>query len=111
MANSIEVDDCRGYKVVCSEENWCDKILGSRPWMKGWENIVGDAVHNPMFICTDSNKPNKRQVYYELHQYKQNKYIKVIAVFNSENVGQIISAFPTDSGKDGEKVIWMPSRD
>jgi hypothetical protein len=111
MANSIEVDDCRGRKVVCSEENWCDKILGARPWMKGWEKIVSNAVHAPLFICEDSDFPNHRQAYYKLHQWKRNKYIKVVVVFTSKKNGNIISAFPADSGKDGENVIWTPSSD
>jgi hypothetical protein len=108
MANTFEVVDCRGRKVICSEENWCDKILGSRPWMKGWETVIKEALRKPLFICTDKDKPEHRQAYYMLHTFKNNRYIKVLVVFNSKNVGRVISAFPTASGKDGESVIWTP---
>ena len=110
MANCFEVEDCRGYKVVCSEENWYDKILGSRPWMKGWEELVKEAICNPSFICADKKKPKKRHVYYLFHTNKENRYIKVLVAFNSKNFGNVISAFPVSHGKDGESLIWTPSK-
>ena len=109
MANFFEVDDCRGHKVVCSDENWCDKILGSRPWMKGWEEVVKEAIRNPMFICADKDDPGRRQAYYMLHTFRNNRYIKVLTVFSAKHIGYVISAFPTASGKVGEIVIWPPS--
>jgi len=110
MTSRFEVFDCRGYKVVCSDETWCDKILGSRPWMRGWEEVIKEAINHPSFICNDQQKPDQRQAYYMFHNYKYNKYIKVIVIFNSKNFGNVISAFPTDCGKKGEAIIWIPSR-
>jgi len=110
MGVFIEIVDCRGYTVVCTEEIWYDKILGSRPWMEGWENLVKEAIQTPFHICEDA-KHKDRNAYYLLHVTKKDRYIKVIVKFNAKHEGFIISAYPTDSGKQKEKVIWMPSSD
>jgi hypothetical protein len=34
-------------------------------------------------------------------------YMKVVVEFNAKNIGIVITAFPTDSPKEGEEVIWM----
>ena len=107
MSNVIEVEDCRGYRVICTEEIWYGKILVSRPWMAGWIELVRETIQNPSFICEDANH-KERHVYYMLHVTKSNRYIKVVAKFNSKNEGFIISAFPADSGKKKENIIWMP---
>jgi len=74
MTTMFEVEDCRGFKVVCSQEYWYDKILGSHPWLKGWEELVKEVIHNPSYIFEDKDKPNKRQIYYMFHNYKHNRY-------------------------------------
>ena len=109
MKSRFEVVDCRGYKIVCSDENWCDKILGARPYMKEWEEIEKKALISPSFICTNLKPSKNREVYYMFHNYKNNKYIKVVVKFNKEKFGNVISAFPTDGGKEGETIIWTPS--
>jgi len=106
--NVFEVIDCRGIKISCSEETWFGKILGSRPYMKNWLPLVEKAIEKPHFICRDVEKEN-REVYYYFHRYKENKYIKIVIKLGSNNKGYLIAAFPTDSGKDGEKIIWTRS--
>lgn len=109
MTNVIEVHDCRGYKVICTEEIWYGKILVSRPWMNGWENIVSEAIKAPSFICGDKDHQD-RHAYYMLRIDKKNRYVKVIVKFDARNEGFVISAYPTDSGKSGEFLIWTPSK-
>jgi uncharacterized membrane protein len=106
--NIFEITDCRGMTISCSERNWYGKILGSRPFMETWLPIVMKAIRNPHFICKDSVKEN-RNVYYMFHQFDDNKYIKIVVRFGSNNRGTVISAFPTDHGKEGETVIWTRS--
>lgn len=106
--NVFELTDCRGVRISCTEETWYYKILGSRPFMKDWLPLVKKTLENPHFICIDEDKKG-REVYYLFHQYKANKYIKVIIKLGSNNKGYLISAFPTDNGKDGEKIIWTRS--
>ena len=110
MRNVIEVEDCRGYKVICTDEIWYGKILVARPWMNGWEGLVRQTIERPSFICEDATR-KKRHAYYMLHVTKHNRYMKAVVVFNSRNEGFVVSAFPADSGKKKEKVIWLPSRD
>ena len=105
MANIIEVNDCRGFKVICTEEIWYGKILTSRPWMTGWEDVVRKTIQCSSFVCQDKTHKN-RVAYYMFHKHKQDRYIKAVAKFNANDIGYIISAFTTDSGKRGEAVIW-----
>lgn len=106
--NIFEVTDCRGYFISCSEQNWYGKILGSRPFMESWLPIVKKAIQEPHFICEDSIRKD-RNVYYLFHQFENDKYIKIVVRFNSNNKGIVISAFPTDHGKQGETIIWTRS--
>ena len=80
MSNVIDVKDCRGDSVICTEELWYGKILTSRPWMKGWEDLVREAIQKPSFICQDVDHKN-RNAYYLIHVTKFNSYIKVVAKF------------------------------
>jgi hypothetical protein len=73
--------------------------------MDGWENLVSKAIQTPSFICED-NTHKDRHAYYMMHITRFNSYIKVVASFNSKNRGFVISAFPADSGKIKEMVIW-----
>jgi hypothetical protein len=106
--NIFEVTDCRGITISCSEGNWNGKILGSRPFMENWLPIIIKALKEPHYICKDSIKED-RNVYYMFYQYKDNKYIKIVVRFVSEKKGFVISAFPTDNGKEGETIIWTKS--
>lgn len=110
MGNIIDAKDKRGYRVICTDEIWYGKILVSRPWMDGWENLVLEAIQNPSFICKDATHED-REAYYMFHITKLDRYIKVVVKFNSKKKGFIISAYPTDSGKQKEEIIWMPSKD
>jgi len=105
----IEAIDRRGYKIICTKEIWFNKILVSRPWMKGWEGLVKEAIQNHSFICEDTQH-HDRIVYYWLHRTRLHNYIRVVARINAKNEGFVISAFPSDSGKQKENVIWLPSK-
>jgi hypothetical protein len=108
MPKIFEVNDPRGYTVVCSEEIWNSHILANRPFMKGWEDDVKSAIENPTFgIYQDANH-QERHIYYRLHAGRQ-RYIKVVVKFDADNFGDVITAFPTDSMKAGEKLIWTKS--
>lgn len=51
MANIFEVIDPRGFKVICTEEQWNNHILGKRAWMKGWEQEIQKIISEPLMIC------------------------------------------------------------
>ncbi len=105
--NVFEIRDCRGIKISCSEETWYGKILPARPYMEERIQDVIKAIEKPHFICSDSKKKN-RNVYYLLQKTGSKKYLKIVIEIDSSKKGFMISAFPTDSGKVGEKIIWMP---
>ena len=65
--NVLDVTDCRGIRVTCSEETWYGKILGIRPFMKDWLPAIEEALKNPAYICEDALKKN-RDVYYAFYK-------------------------------------------
>ncbi|MCJ7623954.1 MAG: hypothetical protein MUO76_10660 [Anaerolineaceae bacterium] len=107
MSNIFEVVDPQGRTIYCTEDQWAQHVLSRRSWMRNKENVVAKAVENPKFICQDVDEED-RQIYYYFPYSKNNLYMKVVVRFNKEDLGEVITAFPTDSCKPGEKVLWMP---
>ncbi len=109
MANVIDTIDCRGFRVFLTEKLWTQKILYARPWMLGWESLLLLALIKPNYIYKDADKSN-RDAYYMIQINKKDQYIKIVVEFNTDNNGRIISAYPTDSIKKGESLIWPLSQ-
>jgi hypothetical protein len=42
---------------------------------------------------------------------KKDDNLKVVIRLKSKLLGEVVTAYPSDSGKVGEKIIWMPSSD
>ena len=104
MANIFEVIDPRGFKVICTEEQWNNHIIGKRAWMKGWEQEIQKIISEPLMICQDPDFED-RNVYYR-RPSRRRLYLKAIVLITKDLNGFIISAFPCDSCKSGEKLIW-----
>ncbi|MEP7291481.1 MAG: hypothetical protein ABI835_06840 [Chloroflexota bacterium] len=102
MANIFETKDPRGFKVVCSEEQWNDHILANHSDMEGLEQKVKEAIERPTMGIFEDARHSDRKIYYRKQPKKF--YIKVVVAFEGDS-GFVITAFPTDSGKSGEKLI------
>ena len=110
MSNLFEVSDPRGHKIICTEDCWNEHILFNRPWMIGWENEVQKAIESPHMGIFQDNAYKNREIYYGLSAGKE-RYIKVVVESKDQNYGEVITAFPTDSPKSGERMIWPTSKD
>lgn len=108
MSNRFEVVDPRGRKVTCTDECWQGHILAARPWMAGWENEVQSAIQHPTFGIYHDATHESRHLYYRLRTNRR-QYIKVVVDFGEAETGTVITAFPTDSPKSGEKLLWPES--
>lgn len=97
MSNLFEVSDPKRYKVVCTK-------------MAGWEAEIQNAIKSPYIGVYQDNDFKNRNVYYGLSGGKE-RYIKVVVEFQEQNYGEVITAFPTDSPKSGERLIWPKSKD
>jgi hypothetical protein len=106
MGIIFEATDPRGYKVICTEEIWYGKILTKRPFMAGWEERVRRAIESPSLPIFQDATLENRHIYYRLSDKGSHRYIKVVVAFHTEESGRVISAYPCDSGKSGEKPIW-----
>src|SRR3972149_571960 len=110
MGNVIDAIDNRGYRIICTDDIWYGKILVSRPWMDGWEDLVREAIQNPSFICQDATHKN-RNAYYMLHVTKLNRYIKVVAQFSPEQSKSKISGVICPAKSFSLAGSLMPSKD
>ena len=104
----FKVTDPRNRVIICTAECWYRHILSERPWMEKYEDRVIATISNPNIgIFRDADFEN-RQVYYR-RQGKKKRYLKVVIEFSSEKLGRVVTAFPTDSMKPGEKWIGPQS--
>jgi hypothetical protein len=103
MTNKFETVDPKGRKVTCTEDQWNNHILTNHSDMAGQEKNVQKAIEDPsMGIFSDAKHAN-RNIYYRKPP-KKNYYIKVVVEFDGDH-GFVITAFPADSGKQGEKLL------
>lgn len=108
MPNLFEVTDPRGWKVICTEDCWNQHVLFHHLDMAGREDEVKQTIEKPTYgIYQDATRQN-RYIYY-CKQGTKSYYIKVVVDFDGKE-GEVITAFPADSMKAGEKWIW-PSSD
>lgn len=106
MSILLEAIDPRGIKVKLTEDQWNIHILGEHPYMSAHLQEIRNAIENPFpgFIYSDADFDD-RNVYYHW-KLSSKVYVKVVVGLVSENSGEIITAFKTDSCKKGEDVIW-----
>lgn len=112
MANQFICTDPRGIRIVCTEECWHRHIVGPKPRMAGKQQIVIEAIEHPIhdFIFQDNDYENRENYYGYFPGRKL--FMKAVAEFPEDHSeGTIITAFPTDGLKSGEKPIWPKSKD
>ena len=110
MAESIlfEVVDRRGYKIQCTQRQWDCHVISGHPEMKGQEELVKQALIDPFAIYADINKID-REIYYYFPSEKY-RYIRVVVRINhSKRTGALLTAFPSSTGKNRERMIWPRS--
>lgn len=64
------------------------------------------AIETPRLgIFQDANHET-RYCYYGFHEGKVH-YMKVVVEFKEAKLGYVITAYPTNSGKEGEQFVWL----
>jgi hypothetical protein len=103
----FEIGDVRGLKVVCTEDCWDNHILDEHPIMNNSDAIdhVIDAIQNPLLCIFQDRDFPERHIYYRRNQSGL-RYTKAVVDFSNPQLGEVITAFYTDSMKTGEKIIW-----
>ena len=107
MSNLFEATDPRGHIVCCTVECWAQHILKKHIWMKNRKDDVISAIQSPLAIYQDTDF-GERQNYYFLPN-NESYYVKVVVDFEEGESGKVITAFPVDSTKPGEELIWPKS--
>jgi len=106
MGVLFQIIDPLQRNIVCTDECWKEHVLSQRSWMEFWVDDVKLALENPAYICSAADN-DKREVYYYIPA-PMGKYLRVVVQFDDEK-GEVITAYPTDSGKPGETMIWPTS--
>lgn len=103
----FDVIDPRGFRVFCTIIRWREHVV-EHSIMIGEEASVVKAITDPTYgIYADKDYP-ERSIYY-FRKSSKPLYVKVVVKFSDDGVGEVITAFMTDSLKSGEKMIWPKS--
>jgi hypothetical protein len=73
--------------------------------MAGQEEVVRLAIQYPIWIALDVDG-HGREDYYGEHPSGQRR-TKVVVEFDASGNGRLVTAFPANSGKRGERVVWI----
>ena len=103
MLNIFEVKDPRGRVIFCSKDIWEHHILIYHPAMSGQEKRIEQTIHAPKCIYQAHVRQN-REIFYSLPKGK--KYVLVVVEFADSNVGNVVTAFYSDSIKPKDRLIW-----
>lgn len=99
----FETTDPEGTKVICTEAQWNEHVVDRHQYMNGKDKQAKETIEQPDAIYKDE-KHLDRNVYYRKQPNKK-FYLKVV-VRIAGGVGEVITAFPADKLKAGEKIIW-----
>ena len=107
MGLIFAVNDPRGFRVICTDEIWINKILVKRPWLDGWQDLIISTIEKPdMPIFSDALHKDRSVYYRKIEGYNKGRYLKVVVKFNKKNKGRVITVLTTSSAKKGEFRIW-----
>jgi hypothetical protein len=104
MGKEIRAVDARGYAVTCSGEYWDTHVLIRHDDLIGHEDDAKRAIEKRDFIYTSASEPD-RVIYYGRMTGRRPE-IKVVVVFNSENIGVVLSVSACSRRPSGETPIW-----
>lgn len=106
----IETQDFKGNRIICTELQWQDHVVGHKRHieMEAQEDLVIAALCHPVTQMRyhDTNYP-MRMTYYG--EGNLTRYIKVTVQFQTDEcvgTGNLITAYPTNNMKPGEKPEW-----
>ena len=87
----FEVEDPRGYKIVCTREQWIFHVVSNRKFMDSewWIDQARDTIRQPLEIYHDADYPD-RENYYRLlpprtGRNDRRRYMKVVVVIDGEH--------------------------
>jgi len=116
MAALFSVKDPRGDIIECSKKRWDEHICYRHPEVRGWRDLVVDAIREPHCIARDEIEPGV-ELYY-VQGTLPNKYrycwLRVVVRFvarGTERLGDVVTAFAlTEIPTTGEKVVWLSKK-
>jgi len=73
--------------------------------MADWASELIHAIEKPTMGIFQDATYSTRNVYYGRHKGKT-QYIKVVVEFEKGDIGYVVTAYPDDSGRTGEYMIW-----
>jgi hypothetical protein len=98
----FEVVTPLGFSVQVTKAYWEVITTHKHPVMKGMENLVRDAIHNPDEIRRSKSDAN---VYLFYRTVRSKRWVCAVVKEVTGEVGFLITTYVTDAIKEGEQ-IW-----
>jgi hypothetical protein len=112
MNNYINTTDVFGNNIICSEDHWNNHVAaGSHKIMSKNKDAVVDTLRSPDAVYNSSDYAN-RKVFFKKSthsSYDCNRFnTKVVVGYDSNQSGEIITAFPSPGEKGGIGDVIYP---
>lgn len=115
MAVVLRCRDWMGREVILTEECWEGKILRDHVILRGLDWCVQVVLEDPYRVRSDALNPGRECLYrHRTLPAMPDKLLKVVVEYRASGpdgvvVGSVVTAYPTDRFKDGERQIWPAS--
>lgn len=113
MAEILRCTDQWGRTITLAQARWQGHILVNHPEMAGQEAIVQQTLTDPICVNHDKDFPDRENFYrpFVFRPPRTLAYMKVCVEFRNRAFGQgargeVVTAYPTTSIKQGEARKW-----
>lgn len=108
----IATNDYNGNEVVCSKGQWYSHIVKNHNIMYKNSDAVEDAITTPDIVY-NSDQYDDRKVFFkssDIATYGKKFKTKVIVEYDSDNNGEVVTAFPVKEIKGGISDVVFESK-
>lgn len=89
-----------------TSELWEAHVLPNREWMDGWTDVIQSTLEKPSLINRDRQHANRECFYRVGTPYNPQRLFKVVVEFDAEEVGIVVTAYPSRNVPKGERQKW-----
>ncbi len=113
MAEALRCTDQWGRTIALAQDQWRDHILAAHPEMTGRAAVVRQTLTNPICVNQDKDFPDRENFYrpFVIRPPRTLAYLKVCVEFRNRPFGraprgEVVTAYPTTTIKQGEPRKW-----
>jgi hypothetical protein len=113
VAELLRFVDLWGREIILHDDNWKDHILVDHAIMDGYEAYIEDVLADPDLVTRDADNTNGVNYYRAnaLPPPDDQQYLKVCVRFrpstaSGQQIGILVTTYPTVGVKRSEKITW-----